>query len=177
MNETEVADRPSEVIEKLADLPLMTSILPGANVDAINPNGSYPGTLVVSFGPKRTAFNGTISNSVDKENLSDTMAGKASADGSGAKMAVTITYSVVGHTDSNPSRTTVRFVSKVPLTGMLADFAKQFSVLLEKLEKYPAQTSPSPGTLSMVSASVKTVRSALRYIKKTVKESWRRRMR
>ena len=94
-NEFDVAAGPSQVIGKMDDLPLMACFLPGASVGSVNPDGSYPGTLVVSFGPKRIAFKGTITNRVDRANLSGVLSGSASADMRGAKMAVTMNYTLV----------------------------------------------------------------------------------
>lgn len=165
IHEIEVAGRPADVIEKLADLPLMASLVPGASVGDMNPDGSYPGTLVVAFGPKRIAFKGTMSNSVDRQALSGTLSGKASADVRGARMAVTMAYRLNGSDGTEPPRTTVRFVSQAQLTGMLAEFAKtggvvvanailaefaqRFSALLAPARPSPAAIEASPEALSL----------------------------
>ena len=94
-NEFDVAAGPSQVIGQMDNLPLLASFLPGASVGPVNPDGSYPGTLVVSFGPKRIAFKGTVTHRVDRANLSGVLSGSASADMRGAKMAVTMNYTLV----------------------------------------------------------------------------------
>jgi carbon monoxide dehydrogenase subunit G len=88
----QVAGTPETVVEQFADVPLMASFLPGASVEAPSMDGSYPATLIASFGPKRIAFKGTLTNRVDRESLSGTLVGQASADVRGARMAVTMSY-------------------------------------------------------------------------------------
>ena len=130
-NEFEVAGSPSIVIEKLDDVPLVASFLPGASVGPVNPDGSYPATLVVSFGPKRLAFKGTITNRVDRESHSGVLSGTASADVRGAKMAVKMNYSLAQCEGSQQQpRTQVKFVSEAQLTGVLAEFAKTGGVVV-----------------------------------------------
>ena len=130
-NEFEVAAGPSQVIGKMDDMPLMASFLPGASVGPVNPDGSYPGTLVVSFGPKRIAFKGTVTHRVDRANLSGVLSGNASADVRGAKMAVTMDYKLVECAGAGGQPATrVKFVSQAQLTGVLAEFAKTGGVVL-----------------------------------------------
>ena len=130
-NEFEVAADPAQVIGKMDDLPLMASFLPGASVGPVNPDGSYPGTLVVSFGPKRIAFKGTVTHRVDRANLSGVLSGSASADVRGAKMAVTMDYRLVECAGAGGQPATrVKFVSQAQLTGVLAEFAKTGGVVL-----------------------------------------------
>ena len=130
-NEFEVAADPAQVIWKMDDMPLMASFLPGASVGPVNPDGSYPGTLVVSFGPKRIAFKGTVTHHVDRANLSGVLSGSASADVRGAKMAVTMDYRLVECAGaSGQPATRVKFVSQAQLTGVLAEFAKTGGVVL-----------------------------------------------
>ena len=130
-NEFEVAADPAQVIWKMDDMPLMASFLPGASLGPVNPDGSYPGTLVVSFGPKRIAFKGTVTHRVDRANLSGVLSGSASADVRGAKMAVTMDYRLVECAGaSGQPATRVKFVSQAQLTGVLAEFAKTGGVVL-----------------------------------------------
>ena len=130
-NEFDVAADPSQVIGKMDNLPLLASFLPGASVGPVNPDGSYPGTLVVSFGPKRIAFKGTVTHRVDRANLSGVLSGSASADVRGAKMAVTMDYRLVECAGaSGQPATRVKFVSQAQLTGVLAEFAKTGGVVL-----------------------------------------------
>ena len=125
----EVAGAPAEVLETFADLPTVASFLPGASVGPANPDGSHPGTLVVSFGPKKLAFKGKVENKVERETLSGVVSGTASADVRGARMAVTMRYQLEPGTE-RPRGTRVSLVSEAELTGMLAEFAKTGGVVL-----------------------------------------------
>ena len=108
----------------------MASFLPGASLGEVNTDGSYPGTLIVSFGPKRITFKGNISNQVDKASLKGILSGSASADVRGAKMAVTMEYSLTQCAPLGTPRTQVRFVSQAQLTGVLEQFAQTGGVVL-----------------------------------------------
>ncbi|MBM3345662.1 MAG: hypothetical protein FJY55_04070, partial [Betaproteobacteria bacterium] len=85
---------PAEVIERFSDVPAMASLLPGASVGPANSDGSYPATLIVSFGPKRIAFNGVITNVTDRAQQCGVLSGRASAAMRAAKMAVKMTYTL-----------------------------------------------------------------------------------
>lgn len=125
-NAFEVAGAPQQVIELFADLQLMASFLPGASVGESNADGSCPATLVVSFGPKRVAFKGSLTNDVDRANLAGTVVGHASADMRGAKMSVTMDYRLA----PAATGTQVTLVSEAEMTGMLAEFARTGGVVL-----------------------------------------------
>lgn len=123
---------PGAVAERFADVPLMASFLPGASVDAPMPDGSYPATLVASFGPKKLAFKGTLTNDVDREALTGVLKGQASADVRGARMAVTMHYrlsAAEGSTSASPM-TEVQIDSHAQLSGVLAEFAKAGGVIV-----------------------------------------------
>lgn len=124
-----VTGSPRAVIEQFADVPLMAGFLPGASVEAPKEDGSYPATLLASFGPKKLAFRGTLTNRVDREALGGTLAGQASADVRGARMAVTMAYRLApaeGATDT----TEVLLESDAQLTGVLAEFARTGGVIV-----------------------------------------------
>lgn len=125
----EVAGAPAEVLETFADLPMVASFLPGASVGPANPDGSHPGSLVVSFGPKRIAFKGKVENRVERETLSGVVSGTASADVRGARMAVTMRYRLAPGTE-RPGGTRVTLESDAELTGILAEFAQAGGVVL-----------------------------------------------
>ena len=188
-NEFEVAGRPSEVIDKFDDLPLMASFLPGASVGPANPDGSYPGTLVVSFGPKRIAFKGTITNKIDRARHAGVLSGNASADVRGAKMAVKMNYRLSESLGSKQPRTQVKFISEAELTGVLAEFAKtggvvltnailaefarRFSAQFEQAEEKPAPADAAPAALSAISVAAEIFRSMFRAIGKSLEKAWR----
>ncbi len=122
-NELEVAGRPADVLDILADVPLVASFLPGASAGSPNADGSHPGTLVVAFGPKRLTFKGNLTNTVDRETLSGVLSGSANSDVRGARMAVKMSYSLTQAGAPNAPSTTLRFVSEAQLGGVLAEFA------------------------------------------------------
>lgn len=121
---------PAFVIERFADVPAMAACLPGASVGPVNADGSYPATLVVSFGPKRIAFKGTLTNRVDHENRTGVLAGRASADLRAAKMAVQMTYALAAERGPDSAGTRITLVSEAELTGVLAEFANTGGVVL-----------------------------------------------
>jgi carbon monoxide dehydrogenase subunit G len=189
-NEFEVAGSPSQVIEKLDDVPMMASLLPGASVGPMNPDGSFPGELVVSFGPKRISFKGSVTNRVDRESCSGVLAGKASADVRGARMAVTMNYQLRECPDSTSSRTSVKFISEAQLTGVLAEFAKTGGVVVtnaifaEFARRFSAQfavagvaQSSVPGkaeALSTLSIAVQIIRTWWLDMTKWLREPFRK---
>jgi len=115
-----VPGSPADVIGQFADVPTMAGYLPGASVGPANADGSFPATLVVSFGPKRIAFKGTITNQVDVAARTGVLRGTASADMRAARMAVTMNYTL----GDDAAGTRVAIVSEAELTGVLAEFAK-----------------------------------------------------
>ena len=125
-NTFEVAGTPQQVIALFEDLPLMASFLPGASVGERNEDGSYPATLVVSFGPKRIAFKGNLTNEANRDALSGTVVGHAAADMRGAKMSVEMNYQLAPAAGG----TQVTLVSEAEMTGMLAEFARTGGVVV-----------------------------------------------
>lgn len=129
-NTFDVVGEPVDVIEVFDDLPLVAGFLPGAKVGPVNDDGRYPGSLTVSFGPKRITFTGLVSQSVDKEGLKGVISGNANADIRGAKMAVTLNYNLANVQGAGGATTRVQFVSDAQLTGVLAEFAKTGGVVV-----------------------------------------------
>lgn len=125
-NTFEVAGSPAEVIALFEDLPLMASFLPGATVGERNADGSHPATLVVSFGPKRIAFKGSLTHMIDREQQTGTVIGHASADLRGAKLGVQMDYRLM----PAAAGTQVSLVSEAEMTGMLAEFARTGGVVV-----------------------------------------------
>ncbi len=185
----EVAGRPAEVIEKFADLASLAEHLPGASVGPANADGSYPGTLVVSFGPKRIAFKGTIVNRVDRAGLSGVISGTANADVRGTRMAVTMNYTLTDG-EGCAGGTWVRLDSEAQLTGVLAEFAKTGgvvvanAVLAEFAKSFSAQfvaapigaqPAPAPRAKALSTASLggHVLRSIVAAIARVVANAWR----
>ena len=154
-----VPGEPASVIERFADVPAMAACLPGASVEPPNAEGSYPATLVVSFGPKRIAFKGSLTNEVDRGKLSGVLKGRASADMRAAKMAVEMSYTLSADPAAGQGNgTRVLLVSEAELTGVLADFANTGGVavtnaiLEEFARRFAAQYGPTPAVEAKGSA-------------------------
>lgn len=118
-NTFEVAGTPAQVIALFENLPLMASFLPGASLGERHSDGSYPATLVLSFGPKRLTFKGALTAEVDPVHCCGKVVGHASADLRGAKMSVQMNYQLV----EAASGTRVTLLSQAEMTGVLAEFA------------------------------------------------------
>ncbi|MFO1082910.1 MAG: SRPBCC domain-containing protein [Reyranellaceae bacterium] len=119
-NSFDVDGPPAAVIAVFEDMPLLASFLPGASVGEREEDGSYPGQLAVSFGPKRLVFKGALVHTVQREQLTGELSGQASADVRGAHMTVTLTYRL----SPTASGTRVDAVSEADVTGILAEFAR-----------------------------------------------------
>lgn len=126
----QVPGTPDDVIKRFDDVPLVASFVPGASVGERNPDGSYPGTLTVSFGPKRISFKGTVLNTVDPATCSGVVVGQGNADVRGAKLAVTTKYELLPVEENGRPATRVHVVSEAQLSGMLAEFAATGGVAL-----------------------------------------------
>ncbi len=184
-NTFDVVGEPVDVIEVFDDLPLVASFLPGANIGPVNDDGRYPGSLTVSFGPKRITFTGLISQRVDKEGLKGVISGNANADIRGAKMAVTLNYSLANVQGTGGTTTKIQFVSDAQLTGVLAEFAKTGGVVVtnailaefgRRLSAYlanpagqaeasPAASATAPDTLSLSLIVLGVLRSSGRRVR------------
>lgn len=132
-----VSGRPQDVLEQFADAPLTASMFPGATVEPAGEDGVHPATLVVSFGPKRIAFKGQLTNRVNRTALVGTIVGQANTDVRGARMTVTMHYALAPTSphlpeDSPPASgdTEVRITSDAQLSGVLAEFAKSGGVIV-----------------------------------------------
>lgn len=146
----ELVGTPTAVIGVFENVPLVAGFLPGASVGERREDGSYPGQLQVTFGPKRLNFKGSLVNTVQREALAGTLTGQASADVRGAKMAVSMRYQL----SATAQGTRVELVSEAELTGILAEFARTGGVaitqaLLDEFAKHfsvhmQAQQTPVP---------------------------------
>jgi carbon monoxide dehydrogenase subunit G len=179
-----VAGTPQEVCEHMANVPLMASFLPGASVAAPNADGSYPATLVASFGPKRIAFKGTLTNQVDHESFSGVLAGQASADVRGARMAVTMSYRLVpagaAHgVAAESARTQVFLESQAQLSGVLAEFAKTGGVIVaealiaEFAKRFSAHLQAAAAGESIAISQQEATLSASTVLGAVLKRFWR----
>ena len=64
--ELTVPGKPSDVIERFSDVPRMATCMPGALLEAQAEDGSWPGAMVVTFGPKKINFKGRATVEFDK---------------------------------------------------------------------------------------------------------------
>ena len=130
-NEFLLTGTPDEVIIKFLDVPLMASFLPGASVGLVQPDGTYPATLTVAFGPKRLNFKGSLTQSVSLAEHAGELSGTATGDVRGARMAVKLRYSLYeGGILNGRIVTKVEMVSEAQLTGILAEFARTGGVVV-----------------------------------------------
>ena len=122
--EFRVPGKPGDVIKRFADVPRMAKCMPGAMLEPQAEDGSWPGAMVVSFGPKKINFKGKASCLFDEEALTGTVVGRGSADMRAARIGVKVNFSLFDVPDAARPETTVKIVSDAELGGVLADFAK-----------------------------------------------------
>ena len=118
--EFRVPGKPADVIRRFSDVPRMASCMPGAMLEPQAEDGSWPGAMVVTFGPKKINFKGRASAEFDLENWTGSLEGRGAADLRAARIGVKVGFSL--HED--PAGTLVKIVSDAQLGGVLADFAK-----------------------------------------------------
>src|SRR6185437_16129133 len=122
--EFKVPGKPADVIRRFSDVPRMAGCMPGAVLDAQNEDGSWPGGMVVSFGPKKLRFNGRATTDFYYEALTGTVIGRGTADMRAARIGVKVSFALRDD-DAAPQPTTiVKIVSDAELGGVLADFAR-----------------------------------------------------
>jgi carbon monoxide dehydrogenase subunit G len=115
-----VPGKPGDVIRRFADVPRMSCCMPGAVLEPQAEDGSWPGAMVVAFGPKKVNFKGRVTTSFDFDALTGTLHGRGSADMRAARIGVKVTFTL----RNDPSGTVVDIVSDAELGGVLADFAR-----------------------------------------------------
>jgi hypothetical protein len=119
-----VPGRPEEVIHRFADVRRMASCLPGAMLETEEEDGSWNGTLLVTFGPKKIRFKGKVKVETDIAGLSGRVSGRGAADMRAARVGVTLTYRLLADEAAAEPTTICALVSDAELTGVLADFAR-----------------------------------------------------
>ena len=122
--EFRVPGAPAEVLKRFADVPRMATCMPGAVLEPQAEDGSWPGAMVVSFGPKKINFKGKANCAFDEESLTGTVTGRGTADMRAARIGVKVTFALSAVAGSAPPETAVKIVSDAELGGVLADFAK-----------------------------------------------------
>ena len=72
--EIRVPGKAADVIRRFADVPRMASCMPGAVLEPQAEDGSWPGAMVVSFGPKKVIFKGKATCDFDNDALTGVFA-------------------------------------------------------------------------------------------------------
>jgi carbon monoxide dehydrogenase subunit G len=122
--EFHVPGKAADVIQRFADVPRMAKCMPGAMLEPQAEDRSWPGAMVVRFGPKKIAFKGKATCVFDNEALTGKMTGRGTADMRAARIGVNLTFALSDVPETTPPRTSVKIVSDAELGGVLADFAK-----------------------------------------------------
>src|SRR5580658_7628721 len=119
--EFRVPGKAEDVIKRFADVPRMARCMPGAVLEAQSEDGSWPGAMVVSFGPKRINFKGKATCEFDYQALTGSVHGRGTADMRSARIGVKVAFAL---SDVANTETLVKIVSDAELGGVLEDFAK-----------------------------------------------------
>jgi carbon monoxide dehydrogenase subunit G len=119
-----VPGKAKDVIRRFADVPRMTRCMPGAVLEPQAEDGSWPGAMVVAFGPKKVNFKGRVTTEFDFEGLTGSLHGRGSADMRAARIGVKVNFILRDDASASPPATVVDIVSDAELGGVLADFAR-----------------------------------------------------
>ncbi|HBK04629.1 MAG TPA: hypothetical protein DDZ81_02060 [Acetobacteraceae bacterium] len=119
-----VPGSPRDVIRRFADVPRMARCMPGAVLEPQAEDGSWPGAMVVSFGPKKINFKGRVTPAFDFDACTGTLQGRGSADMRAARIGVKVAFTLRPDPAAVRPTTVVDIVSDAELGGVLADFAK-----------------------------------------------------
>src|SRR5580692_2417671 len=102
----------------------MAKCMPGAMLDPQAEDGSWPGAMVVTFGPKKINFKGKANCDFDFDALTGVLHGRGTADMRAARIGVKVSFALTDATDSSQLETIVKIISDAELGGVLEDFAK-----------------------------------------------------
>src|SRR3977135_2012300 len=122
--EFRVPGKAEDVIRRFADVPRMARCMPGAVLEAQAEDGSWPGKMVVSFGPKKINFKGKATCDFDYQALTGMVHGRGTADMRSARIGVKVAFTLSDVADGPKPETSVKIVSDAELGGVLEDFAK-----------------------------------------------------
>jgi len=118
--EFRVPGKAEDVIKRFADVPRMAGCMPGAVLEAQAEDGSWPGAMVVSFGPKKISFKGRATCEFDDHALTGSVHGRGTADMRSARIGVKVAFAL---SNAGDNETLVKIVSDAELGGVLEDFA------------------------------------------------------
>jgi carbon monoxide dehydrogenase subunit G len=119
-----VPGKAEDVIRRFADVPRMARCMPGALLEPQAEDGSWPGAMVVAFGPKKVNFKGRVTTAFDFEALTGNLHGRGSADMRAARIGVKVGFTLRNDPAASVPTTLVAIVSDAELGGVLADFAR-----------------------------------------------------
>jgi carbon monoxide dehydrogenase subunit G len=119
-----VPGKAEDVIRRFADVPRMSRCMPGAVLEPQAEDGSWPGAMVVAFGPKKVNFKGRVTTDFDFEGLTGSLHGRGSADMRAARIGVKVNFILQNDPAVSAPMTVVNIVSDAELGGVLADFAR-----------------------------------------------------
>lgn len=122
--EFRVPGKADEVIHRFADVPRMARCVPGAVLEQQAEDGSWPGAMVVSFGPKKISFKGRVTCEFDFATRTGALHGRGAADMRAARIGVKVAFALRDDTDTGTPATIVKVTSDAELGGVLADFAR-----------------------------------------------------
>jgi carbon monoxide dehydrogenase subunit G len=122
--EFRVPGKAGDVIRRFADVPRMARCMPGAMLQPQAEDGSWPGAMVVSFGPKKINFKGKAICEFDDQTLTGSVHGRGTADMRAARIGVKVSFALADVADSPRPETVVKIVSDAELGGVLEDFAR-----------------------------------------------------
>lgn len=119
-----VPGKAEDVIRRFADVPRMSRCMPGAVVEPQAEDGSWPGAMIVAFGPKKVNFKGRVTTEFDFAALTGSLHGRGSADMRAARIGVKVGFTLRNDPAARVPTTVVDIVSDAELGGVLADFAR-----------------------------------------------------
>src|SRR6202041_1006148 len=122
--EFSVPGKATEVIRRFSDVPRMASCMPGAVLEPQAEDGSWPGAMVVAFGPKKINFKGRVTPEFDFDALTGNLNGRGAADMRAARIGVKVAFTLRDDPAAQSPATLVKIVSDAELGGVLADFAR-----------------------------------------------------
>jgi uncharacterized protein len=156
--EFSVPGKATDVIRRFADVPRMAGCMPGAVLEPQAEDGSWPGAMVVAFGPKKINFKGRVTTEFDFDALTGSLHGRGAADMRAARIGVKVAFTLRDDPAASAPATLVKIVSDAELGGVLADFARTGGVAVanvimadfaqraaaEFAKDEPKPTHPSP---------------------------------
>ena len=122
--EFRVPGNAEDVIHRFADVPRMARCMPGAVLEPQSEDGSWPGAMVVAFGPKKINFKGRVTCEFDFAAKTGSLHGRGTADMRAARIGVKVAFALRDDPAAAMPTTIVSIVSDVELGGVLADFAR-----------------------------------------------------